>query len=127
MALGLKPEVSLSVGLATAALVYGIYSNATPPITDIRASRPGDATIDASRKFATWTSAAVVAGISLVAKDPTIFILGGSMVVALDWATRHGNLVSPMTGKAAVPSSPAGLAGDVAGDPVYYADDTMVG
>lgn len=113
MTLGLKPEVSLPVGLAVAALVYGIHSNATPPLTDIRAAKPGDSTIDASRRFATWTSAAVVAGVSLIAKDPTIFILGGTMVVVMDWATRHGNLVSPLSGKAAVPQAPAGLVGDM--------------
>lgn len=125
MKLGLKPEVSLTVGLATAALVYGIYSNATPTIADIRASRPNDATIDASRKFATWTSAAVVAGVSLIAKDPTIFVLGGTMVVVMDWATRHGNAVSPLTGKAAAPKTPPGMAGDtgdVTMDSGLYAD-----
>lgn len=122
MALGLKPEVSLPVGLAVAALVYGIHTNATPPLADIRAAKPNDATIDATRKFATWTSAAVVAGVSLIAKDPTIFILGGTMVVVMDWATRHGNIVSPLSGKAAVPSAPAGMVGDVADDVQYPAD-----
>lgn len=119
--IGLKPEISLPVGLATAALVYGIYSNATPPLTDIRAGKPNDPTIDSSRKFASWTAATVVAGISLIAKDPTIFVLGGSMVVVMDWAHRHGNWVSPVTGKAAVPANAgqAGLSGDYADD---YAD-----
>lgn len=125
MALGLKPEISLPVGLAVAALVYGIHSNATPSIADIRASRPGDSTIDASRKFATWTSAAVVAGVSLIAKDPTIFILGGTMVVVMDWATRHGNVVSPLSGKANVPDTPAGLSGEFADMSPGYAEPVM--
>lgn len=126
MALGLKPEVSLPVALATAAVVYGIYSNATPTIADIRSVRPNDSTIESSRKFATWTSAAVVAGVSLIAKDPTIFILGGSMVIIMDWATRHGNAVSPLSGKAAVPNSPAGLTGDFSDvDAGQYADAVM--
>lgn len=119
---GLKPEISLPVGLATAALVYGIYSNATPPITDIRASKPNDPTIDGSRKFATWTAASVVAGISLISKDPTIFVLGGSMVIVMDWAHRHGNFVTPLTGKAAVPKNAA--APGMTGDP--YAEDSGV-
>lgn len=126
MAIGLKPEVSIPVALSVAAVVYGIYSNATPTIADIRSARPNDQTLDSSRKFATWTAAAVVAGVSLIAKDPTIFILGGSMVVVMDWATRHGNMVSPLTGKAAVPDSPAGLTGDYADtNSSMYADSVM--
>jgi len=99
--MALKPEVSLGVALATAGVVYSIYSNATPAIADIRVAQPGDETIDSSRKSATWIAAGVVSGISLIAKDPTIFIVGGSMVVAMDWWTRHANEVSPLTNKAA--------------------------
>lgn len=98
----LKPEVSVSVGLATAAMVYGIYSNMTPTIADIRSARPKDDTLDSSRKLASWTAATAVAGISLVAKDPTIFVLGGGMIIALDWSHRHANEVNPQTGKATI-------------------------
>jgi hypothetical protein len=95
--MALKPEVSLSVGLSTAALVYAVYSNATPPIADIRVAKPNDVDIESSRKLAAWTSAGVVGGISLIAKDPTVFILGGTMVVILDWWHRHANMVNPIT------------------------------
>lgn len=100
----LKPEVSIPVGLATAAVVYGVYQNATPTIADIRAGSPQDETIDGTRKMAAWTAAAAVAGISLIAKDPTVFIIGGSMVVVLDWWHRHANAVNPDTGKALLPT-----------------------
>lgn len=100
--IGLKPEVSLPVGLATAAIVYAIHSNFTPTIADVRSAAENNETVEASRKAATWTSAAVVAGISLIAKDPAIFIIGGTMVIAMDWFTRHANAVNPATGKAAV-------------------------
>lgn len=96
----LKPEVSIPVGLATAAVVYAVYSNATPSITEIRAAKPMDSDVEASRKLAAWTSAGIVGGVSLIAKDPTIFILGASMVVVLDWWHRHANAVDPMTGRA---------------------------
>ena len=100
--MALKPEISISVGLATAALVYSVYSNATPSITEIRAAKPGDSDVEASRKLAAWTSAGVVAAVSLIAKDPTVFILGGGMVVAVDWWHRHANMVNPIVGKATV-------------------------
>ena len=100
--MALKPEISISVGLATAALVYSVYSNATPSITEIRAAKPNDSDVEASRKLAAWTSAGVVAAVSLIAKDPTVFILGGGMVVAVDWWHRHANVVNPLVGKASV-------------------------
>jgi hypothetical protein len=103
--MGLKPEVSITVGLATAALVWSIYSNATPPLADIRVGEKGDRDIDASRKTASWTAAGAVSAISLIAKDPTVFIIGGAMVVAVDWWTRHANEVEPSIGKAFFPGT----------------------
>lgn len=98
----LKPEVSIGVGLATAAVVYGVYTTAVPTIADTRSMPPQNGDIEASEKSAAWMSAAVVGAISLIAKDPTVFILGGSMVVALSWWYKHANTVNPAFG-AAVP------------------------
>jgi hypothetical protein len=97
---GLRPEVSVPVALATATLVYGIFLNATPSIADIRTAEPGNQDISAAERLASWTAAGTVAGISLVAKDPNVFIVGESMVIALAWWHRHANAVNPMTGKA---------------------------
>lgn len=97
-----RPEVSISAGLAMAALVYSIYSRGMPPLADIRRSTPGEADqsdIDVVRRQNAWLAGGTVAGVSLIAKDPTIFIVGGAMVVALDWMHRHANSVSPFTGK----------------------------
>lgn len=101
----LKPEASLGVGLATAALVWGIYQHATPTLVDHRVGRPDDTDAAAAERTASWTAAAVVAGVSLIAKDPTVFVLGGTMVVALAWWHRHANIVNPDTGKAVLPSA----------------------
>lgn len=98
--MSLKPDVSLSVALATGTLVYAIYSNATPTLADIRSADQYNADIAGSRKQATWTAAAAVAGISLVSKDAGPFVLGGIMVIALDWAHRHADMVNPLTGRA---------------------------
>jgi len=101
----MKAEVSVVAGLATASLVYAVYANATPSIADIRVAKPDDADIEAARKLAAWTSAAVVAGVSLIAKDGTIFVMGGAMVIVLDWWHRHANQVTPLTGRATAPDT----------------------
>ena len=117
--MALKPEVSLPIALATGAVVYGVYTQFTPTVADISAAPAHDDTIDSSRKRATWTSAAIVAAISLIAKDPTVFVVGGSMVVLLDWHTRHANATNPETGKATTTvasMAPADQAADSGGD-----------
>jgi hypothetical protein len=86
-----KPEVSIGIGLAVATLVYAIYNRGLPSNADVRVGKPGDATIEATRRQNAWLAAGTVAGVSLIAKDPTVFIIGGSMVVALDWLTRTNN------------------------------------
>lgn len=97
---GLKPEASITTTLATGALVWAVYSNATPAIADIRVAAPGDQDIDAARKMAAWTAVGTVAFITLLSGDPNPFIFGGALVVALDWWHRHANEVDPRTGKA---------------------------
>jgi len=92
----LKPDVSLTVALATGAVVWGIYSNALPTLPDVRVGKPHDTDVDGARKAATWTAAGVVGTISLIAKDANVFIVGGGMVIAADWWFRHANAKNPM-------------------------------
>jgi hypothetical protein len=87
--------------LAIGSLVIGIYNFALPKLADERVAPAGDDDLATAEKTAGWASAAVVAGVSLIAKDPTIFVTGGLMIVGLSWMHRHGNWVNPLTGKAA--------------------------
>jgi hypothetical protein len=95
----LKPEGSLTLGVATAAMVYGVYSFSLPNTATVQATDPNDQNIEAARKKAAWTSAAVVGAVALMTRDKTIFVLGGVMLIALDWHARHANAVSPDTGQ----------------------------
>lgn len=95
----LKPEISIGAGLAVATLVYAIHTNATPSRADIRSLPEGNPDVDAEERKATWQAAGVVAGISLIARDPVIFIIGGTMVIMEAWLTRHANYVNPDTNK----------------------------
>lgn len=118
----LKPEVSLPVALAVGTMVYAVHSNATPPLVDIRSVTPNNPDLDASRKTATWITAGIVSFVSLVSKDVNIFIIGGAMVVAMDFWTRHADAVSPETGKVTVLES---LSAQGVSTGAYDVDDTM--
>lgn len=118
---GLKAEVSIPAGLATAAVVYAIFSNATPSIADIRSAPANNTDIASSERMATITSTAVVGGIALIARDMNIFIIGGAMVIAMALWTRHANGVNPSTGKLSVPGATANVPPSTqSADPTAY-------
>jgi hypothetical protein len=112
----LKQEDALLTGLAVAAVVGGIYAAQMPTVAASRASAPGadgkgNMHVEGARKSATWTAAIVVVGASLIARDPTVFVIGGVVVIALDFAHRIANCTDNKTGKvpsasSAAPASP---------------------
>lgn len=93
--MALVPQVSIPVGLATASVVYASFSQ-LPTVPDIRATEPMDPDAGGAIKAAAWISAAAVGGVSLIAKDATIFIIGGAMTVALYWWHAHANSWDPI-------------------------------
>lgn len=97
MAKPLTREVSLGVGLGTAAIVYAIYDGHLPSIADARNATPGDPTLKASNKQATWIAAGFVAGVSFLAKDPTVLVIGGVTLLALCWSHKHAANYNPAT------------------------------
>lgn len=102
--MSLKPEVSLTVAAATGALVYGIFQAELPSMADVHAAQAHNQFIGRSVNVAGWTAAAVVAGVSLLAKDPTVFVVGGSLAGFLTWRAKHANMTNPATGQIVEPA-----------------------
>jgi hypothetical protein len=102
--MALKPEVSLPTSLATAAIVWAIYDQALPNLTDVRAAPANDTHVNSAERLATWTSLGVVGAISLIAHDPNVFIVGAGLTVTLAWWHRHANAVDPSSGHVPGPS-----------------------
>lgn len=94
----LKPDGSIALGIATGVLVYAVYDRALPDSATIHATQANDINVEAGRKKAVWTSAGILAAITLLTKDVEVFILGGVVLVALDFHARHANATSPETG-----------------------------
>ena len=105
MASVLDRKTSVGVGVATMGLVWGVYNQVCPKVADLRASRSGDAAAAASEKTARWTAGMLVVGVSLLTRDATVFILGGTAVVAFSWMHRHANMVNPNTGASTMPTA----------------------
>jgi hypothetical protein len=117
MAFTERAEVSLGMGLATAAIVWGVFNTSLPSIAESRVTGQNDRDLASAERTATWVSGAVVAGVSLISKDATVFVLGGATVVALAWMHRHANQVHPGVGKATMPAAGG------AGVPQAYSDN----
>lgn len=121
--MALKAEVSLATGLATAVIVWAIHQHAVPTMAEVRVGPKHDEDVESARRLATWTSAGVVAAISLIAKDATVFVIGGAMAVGLDWWTRYSNETDPETGRAT--SFPQGIPTMGVTDPPAYDAQTQ--
>jgi hypothetical protein len=102
--MALKPEVSITIAAATSAVVYGVfYVEVGHGLSDVKNAQPHNSVIQSTVTTAAWTSAAIVAGISLLSKDPTIFVVGGAVAAALTWKYKHANMVNPANGQVTFP------------------------
>lgn len=125
--MSLKPEASLMGGLAVATVVYAIHSNATPSQADMQALPVGTKDVDVSERRATWTAAGVVAGISLLARDPGIFVIGSAAAVILAWTSRHALWSDSKTGPVnAGPGQSAASANELAKGPEMTTQDVQM-
>lgn len=111
----LKPEDSIVAGLATAALVIGVYQGNLGTVASVHATDANHPTLETSRKKAGYTALVAVAGVSLLARDPNIAILGGATIIALELHYRHAIMADSNTG-IIVPPGPAGYQPAVSGD-----------
>lgn len=96
--MGASPESRVLIGLATAGVVMAVNSRGLPSGADVRVGKTGDDTIETVRKQNLWLSAGIVSGIYLLTKDSLTFMMGGAMVVSLDWITRANNWANPVSG-----------------------------
>lgn len=93
----MKAEISIPVGLATAALVVGVYYAALPSLADARGVEPNNPDLGSAERAALLLSTGVAGGISILAKDSTPFIVGGLTAVALSWVHRKANMTDSTT------------------------------
>lgn len=87
----LKPSEEIQVAGLSAAIVYGIFSLNTPNLADVRYDVPGNKNTYKAVNNATWTSAVVIASIALLAKSPTVWIVGGGMILLESWKHHYAN------------------------------------
>ena len=96
---GLKPNEEIMAASFAVATVIGVFSSQAPNLADIKASPSNNSNTHRSIKTATLTSVSIVAGIALLAKSPTTWVIGGLTIVVESWVYMHGNTLSQATKK----------------------------
>jgi hypothetical protein len=113
--MALKPEASLGASLAMMALDFGIFQLHLPNTADIRNSPPHNSVFASSTKAAAWTAITASAALSLLARDPNMFIFGGGFAAALAFYYKHANMTHPGTGEVTLPPAGGAQPGGVTG------------
>lgn len=102
----LKPENSLVAGMAVVGLVIANYNLHNGTAAGASATGPAwNPTLVTSNKKAGYTSLAAVAGISLIAHDANIFILGCAAIIAMHSTYLHSIAVEPQLNQMVAPNA----------------------
>lgn len=87
----LDPKSTVMVAGLSATIVYAIFAMDTPPYADVRYDEPGNTNTYKATKMAALTSAGVVSSLALLAQEPTVFIVGGGMIIFETWKYHAAN------------------------------------
>lgn len=92
---GLKPSEELVAATFAGSLVYGIFSTNLPTLLAVQQEQPNSDAVHTSVRSATVTAAVAVSGIALLAKSPTVYVVGGAMILAEAWKYKTANATKP--------------------------------
>lgn len=104
MAFNLKPDQEVMAATAAVGAVLTVFAFEAPNMADVRAAQPHNSLVHKSYKGAAITSAAIVAGLALLAKSPTVYVAGGITTAYMAWKGYKANATDPNTGNVTVPS-----------------------
>jgi hypothetical protein len=96
--MALSQEGSLFAGLALTGATWAAYSAGLPHLADLRQVDANNADVEKTERLLAWVTAGSVVAVSLIAKDPGVFIIGGIGFIAVSYLFKHANAVSPSSG-----------------------------
>ncbi len=96
--MALSQEGSLFTGLALTGATWAAYSAGLPHLADLRQVESNNADIEKTERLIAWVTAGSIVGISLIAKDPGVFIIAGIGFIAVSYLFKHANAVSNISG-----------------------------
>lgn len=103
----LKPPDSLVMAAATVGLVMAVYNGGVGSMAVAQATDAHDVNLMGAKRKAGWTALAIVAGVTLLAKDANIAILGGAAIIAEEAGYIHAIHSNSTTGQLEHPGKSA--------------------
>jgi len=88
-------ELGVLVGLVNTV----IFLHYMPPVTDVRAAEPFNASVESSERTALLATTAFTLLIAGFGRSLETFMVGGAVIVGVDFAYKHANAVNPGTNK----------------------------
>lgn len=95
----LKPSEEIVAASFSVASVLAVFDAHTPDIHNVRANGAEDENTRVSIMSAVVTSAAIVAGMALLARSPVVYVTGGIMIAIEGFQYWHANHMDPDSGK----------------------------
>jgi hypothetical protein len=97
-------ELGVFVGLVNTV----IFMHNMPPVTDVRAADPYNPQVESAERTALLETTALTLLVAGFARSMETFIIGGAVIIAVDFTFKHANAVNPSTNKMAPDAVSAG-------------------
>jgi hypothetical protein len=86
----------------TAAIIavadIAIYQHFTPRLTDIKEAAPFNNNLEGSERTALLVATGLTVLTAGLMKSAEVFMVGGAVIIGLDFAIKHANATNPATG-----------------------------
>ena len=106
--------VSRQTGLGVLVAVVNvlIWRHYVPAVADVRTAQPFNGDVESAERIALATGTLFTLVVAWFAHSVEVFAVGGLVLVALDYSTKHANAVHPDTGKMADADVPVSTLSD---------------
>jgi len=88
-----------SLGVLVGIVDVLIWRHFVPAVADVRTAQPFNTDLESAERTALAVGTLFTLIVAGFAKSAEVFAVGGVVLIALDFATKHANTVNPDTGK----------------------------
>jgi hypothetical protein len=97
----INPQNATTAGVMVGIVDVLIWRHFVPNMSDVRTAMPFNGDIESAERTALLVGTMFTLVVAGFARSAEVFAVGGLVLVALDFATKHANAVHPDTGKMA--------------------------
>jgi hypothetical protein len=97
----INPQNATTAGVMVGIVDVLIWRHFVPNMADVRTAQPFNTDIESAERTALLVGTFFTLVVAGFARSAEVFAVGGLVLVALDFATKHANAVHPDTGKMA--------------------------